>query len=323
MSIPRGHQHLTEREIEHRWPDGRLDDRHWEDCTFCAGVELARLCHDRNIPPIHLEAEALRAASGEPPAGGSNTYNLADGFEKRYGWTTGWQRVSGSADLLAALTPGHAAAIAGTFKNFPAAHRLRRWQWGFNTGHCVLLVRLPDGSLWWCDPLAPTGDYQGEPVTATEVRTFVDSFAGANLVATTLEAQNLQAPITTVGPKLIDIPAGAEMLELDGKTVIKTIKGPTGTGYKDVYSPYGVGTGIPLYELRAWVVTIDGKKRMALIRGAVNRRPFATDPALAKQVTLLTDQLKAARAALTASNKAGWNDARIAAVSAVTAVPKK
>jgi hypothetical protein len=309
MPAPAGHVHVSEREGAHVQPDGQWDNASWEDCLWVGGVEQARLCHDRKIEALHLEAELLRDASGEPPTGGSNTFNLEAGFTERYGWregpgSAGYQRVSGFVALRAALTPGRCANVAGSFRLFPAGHRLRRWDPSYVLGHNVLLICLLDGTLWWCDGLAPsTGSYSGEPVTWEEVKTYVAGWDGQHIVATLLEAQMDQAPISTTAPVLMDVPGGgkAQLLELDAKTVIKTLQNE----YKDQVSPYGVGRGRPLYELRAWIVTISGVQRLALVRGAVNRRPISTSiPTPAPTTGITQQQLDAAKAAGITEGKA-------------------
>ncbi|HXG40207.1 MAG TPA: hypothetical protein VNJ28_04620, partial [Candidatus Limnocylindrales bacterium] len=100
------HVHVSERETAHRWPDGRLDDRAWEDCRFDAGVELLRAAgHD--VPPTHAEAEAIRADSGLPPTGGSRPDDLARGVRRRYGVDLpAW--IGGGPEVVAALRPGTA-----------------------------------------------------------------------------------------------------------------------------------------------------------------------------------------------------------------------
>lgn len=180
MTLPASHVHVSEREGAHRWPDGRWDDSRWEDCAWAVAIEWLRLTYDPTIPATHPEAELLRAASGEPPTGGSNTGDVIRGIRNRYKLTVG-PALSDSTMLAQLKTPGTAVIAGGKLGNFPAGHRLRRWDPPFTGGHSVLLVRLDDGTLWWCDPLAPTGTYKGEKVTEAEAKTFITGFAGSHL----------------------------------------------------------------------------------------------------------------------------------------------
>lgn len=194
MTLPAGlagHVHVSERESAHHWPDGRFDDAAWEDCQVCAGVMQARLAHDLDIPPLHREAEALRADEGEDPHGGTGTDDLIRGFRVRYGFTAG-QKVAGSSGLITALKPNMVAIVQGWMGAFGSDHRLRRWQRSFYQAHGTMVARFGPGidDLWWDDPLAPTGGYQGEKITRDELRRFVDA------LATHFTPLALVAPIT-------------------------------------------------------------------------------------------------------------------------------
>ncbi len=174
------HDHVTEREVAHRWPDGQWDNGSWEDCTFTAGVELARLCKNKNIPSTHTEVEHLRDDAGEDPTGGTNQDDLWRGLLRRYKWVAPTP-IRGFSALWSALKPGYAASCSGVMGIFPYGHRLRRWQPSFNGLHDVLIVRV-DGTdrVWWCDPLAPEGKgYQGEWVTKAELKRYVDAITAA------------------------------------------------------------------------------------------------------------------------------------------------
>jgi hypothetical protein len=177
------HVHVSEREVEHRWPDGRLDDARWEDCLWASAVEWVRAT-GRPVPPTHAEAEALRAASGQGPAGGSTFADLARGLQARYGLVMpsvryGWQAVT------SAFVPGRASIVTGSMGAFPAGHRLRRWDPGFAGAHAVFVESLPTGEAVWCDPLAPAvvdgRRWTGELVGRAEVETFM-KMAGAGAV---------------------------------------------------------------------------------------------------------------------------------------------
>lgn len=176
------HRHVSERETAHRWPTGEADNAAWEDCGPCSAIELARLCHDAAIPATLAEAEALRHDAGLAPTGGMNAEDLARGLARRYGWHIGVTR--GFDDLWAALQPGYAAAIGGGMGVFPAGSRWRRWDPPFAGGHNVLVARVDaQPRVWWCDPLAPAGTYQGEWMALADLRTFVNAIAAGHLVA--------------------------------------------------------------------------------------------------------------------------------------------
>lgn len=208
--VAAGHLHVTEREAKHRLPDGSWDDASWEDCTFVAGLELARICHDVSLPATHAEAEALRSESGRGPLGGTSTADLRRALEARYGWT-GWREVAGADPLWSSMAPGTAAAAQGRLTAFPAGHRLRRWDPTFAGGHDVLIVRLDDRPrVWWCDPLAPqNGSYEGEWVSHAELDAYVSAFAGSALVApiTREDTVSIYLPAPGSRPGVFVIPA--------------------------------------------------------------------------------------------------------------------
>lgn len=166
-----GHVHISERE-----PDGS-----WEDCTFDSGLEWYRLTYDARKPATHAEAEALRHASGQPPTGGSNIGDLRRGIAKRYGVFV-VASISGFSNLKAALKPGYAAVVQGSMKAFGPTHPLSKWQAHFDGGHAVLVANV-DGTLLWCDPLAPNGASVPVPITWAELEDYVRAFSGRHLVA--------------------------------------------------------------------------------------------------------------------------------------------
>lgn len=171
-NVPSVHDHISERE----------SDGTWEDCTWDAGLEYYRLAHDKSRPATHTEAQALRAASGEPPTGGSNVGDFRRGVKARYGVSLPLP-ISGWTALRAALKPNTVALVQGQMDVFGPTHRLSRWQRGFDGGHAVCVLVLADGTLWWCDPLATDTGYRGERVTAAELKAFVTSFTGQHLVS--------------------------------------------------------------------------------------------------------------------------------------------
>lgn len=167
------HIHISERE-----PDGT-----WEDCTWDSGLEWYRLTYDPSKPATHAEAQKLRAASGEPPTGGSNIGDLKRGIKARYGKSTP-TAISGFSALWTALTPGKAAVCQGSMKAFGPDHRLSKWDRNFDGGHAVLIARIDtQDRVWWCDPEAPDNvGYEGTWVTKAELKAYVTAFGGQHLV---------------------------------------------------------------------------------------------------------------------------------------------
>lgn len=165
-----GHIHISEREA----------DGTWEDCTWDSGLEWYRLCYDPRKPATHAEAQALRAASGEPATGGSNLGDLALGIQRRYGKTIP-ARVS-ARTILTVLTPGKAAVVQGSMSAFGPDHRLSTYDRNFDGAHAVLVANV-GGTYWWCDPEAPTSAAVPVKVTAAELTKFVNAFAGQAVVA--------------------------------------------------------------------------------------------------------------------------------------------
>lgn len=161
MSAPWPHRHVSERER----------DGSWEDCLWASATEWLNDTWKTSAPDTLAWAEKLRAASGEPPTGGSNFGDLQRGLNKM-GIPVTVTPLKRDA-FLTALKPDYAGMVSGSMGNFASSHRLRRWQRSFAGGHMVYVARLADGSLWWCDPLAPEGTYQGEKISTTELRTFM------------------------------------------------------------------------------------------------------------------------------------------------------
>ncbi len=208
------HIHVSEREGPHEWPDGRPDDAAWEDCLWSAAVEWARAI-GRSPPATHVEAEALRAASGEPPTGGSNLGDLRRGLDARYRWRMP-PPITWPAAVVVALQPGTAGVVLGSLGVFPAGHRLRRWQPDFRDGHAVYIERDRQGRWWWCDPLAPAGAGVPDEVTEAEVR----AFATAAVVGPVAYREEVEMfPVVTrqpfPAPVRFTIPAGTTLRGYD------------------------------------------------------------------------------------------------------------
>lgn len=268
MRLPGVHRHVSERESAHVWPDGRKDDSRWEDCTMVAALMLARLCGYPEIPATHAEAEAIRAASGKGPLGGSSSQDALRGLAARR-HVTGLRIVSNANfdALWAALAPGMAAAAQGSMGAFPTGHPLRRFDPPFASFHDVLVIRLDaTDRVWWDDPLAPNGTYRGQWVSKADFKRYVQKFSAGSTLVGKVDTGMAVAAITSVTPALIDIANGSKYLALDGKTVLKV-----GTAaHPNQYSPFAVG------NLRAWYVVLSGVRQVALVAPAAVR-PVSDD----------------------------------------------
>ena len=137
------HNHVSEREIAHYWPDGQYDNSTWEDCLWCSVVELLNDTYNPSIPDTLAYAERLRDASGEPPTGGSNAWQAQTAIYKMHGVLI--PVVTGFAALWDRLDVGYASAIAGSMGAFPYGHTLRRHLPGFAGGHSVYVARVKNG----------------------------------------------------------------------------------------------------------------------------------------------------------------------------------
>lgn len=172
---PVTHVHISERE-----PDGTF-----EDCTWDSGLEFFRDAFDPSKPATHVEAQKLRAASGEPPTGGSNLGDLRRGIKARYGATI--PAAIPARNVLIALKPGYCAVVQGSMSAFGPTHPLSKWDRSFDGGHAVYLARTPAGALLWCDPEAPTGADVPIVISSADVQKFVNAFPGEAIVAPALQ----------------------------------------------------------------------------------------------------------------------------------------
>lgn len=177
MAAPWMHNHVSEREVAHTWPDGQKDDSHWEDCLWCSVVEWLNDTW-KDVPDTLAYAEKLRDASGEPPTGGSNYTDVQRAFNK-FGIPITVAPLSFAA-FWTALKPGTAAVASGENGNLPAGHRLRRFDTDFTGGHAVYVARMDTTDrVWWCDPLAPDTGYSGEWVTKATLKQWMGTRTGA------------------------------------------------------------------------------------------------------------------------------------------------
>lgn len=186
------HDHVSEREPRNQ-PEDPHDPAGWEDCTWTSGLELARAV-GQPVPATLAEAEALREASGEPPGGGSNIGDLRRGMLERYGWAGA---VMPYAQALA-LKVGEVAVVTGTMSELPDHYR--RWDPPFGGAHAAAIFQLDaEDRVWWCDPLAPEGDYEGEWMARAILRLFLGN--GPTMVAR-MNSRRVQPAqvVVTAGP---------------------------------------------------------------------------------------------------------------------------
>lgn len=254
MAQPAGHVHVSEREVAHTWPDGQKDDARWEDCAWCSSVMFARWCRNPRIPATHAEAELLRDAAGEPPLGGSNVDDLLRGLKARYGWTPP-VRVN-TAGLWQKLTPGSGVVVSGKMGAFPAGHNLRRWDPGFTGGHSIFAIRVDtQDRVWWDDPLAPKGTYQGQWVSKADLIRFATALGSTHLVAPKYSQEEVVKAITSEAPVTMDIANGAIVYKLDGVTKLATMSAAS----KGRLSPFACGTQRGAY------FTVGGVRQLGLV----------------------------------------------------------
>lgn len=201
---PLTHKHISEREA----------DGSWEDCTWDGGLEFYRDAIDPSVPATHTEAQALRAASGEPPTGGSNLGDFRKGVAARYHRTL--PPAISNKSILTALKPGYVGTVQGSMSAFGPLNVLSKWDRNFDGGHATWVARTPGGVLLWCDPEAPTTADVPVIISEADLQKFVDAFNGEAIVAPALQWPGIPAGVSTVYPIL-----AAPAVKLGSTAVIK------------------------------------------------------------------------------------------------------
>lgn len=160
------------------------------ECTWATGLELARAAlwgTAKEPPATTSEREALRVAGGGSDTAGANYGQLAHGCQQRYGW---------SPAVSSVLPPppgvGWFYGVQGLYSALPDHYR--RWDGNFTGGHSSVVYNL-DGTLMWCDPLAPWNTtsaggvktpWQGEPITWGVVTAYFKALPGARVASARL-----------------------------------------------------------------------------------------------------------------------------------------
>ena len=251
MDAPGDHIHVSEREVAHVWPDGQKDDRRWEDCVFCSAIEWVRAIGHPEVPATHAEAEALRRDAGVGPLGAASIDQLRTGLTARYSLNV--HSVGGWDALSAALAPGSAALVTGSMG--PLDTHWRRWDPEFDGNHATCVFRLDDSpTVWWCDPLAPAGEWRGEPMPLDVLEDFVKGLDAGHLVGQLEDAPMIA--ITDATPALCDLPEGAQIFDLGGRPLTHVVQATTQTSH------YAAG------DFRVVVVTSHDLRQLALIASA-------------------------------------------------------
>lgn len=251
------HHHITERESAHQSPCG-FDDSRWEDCTFVSGLEWWRATGHPEVEATHSEAERLRCAAGEPPTGGTSIPDLQRGIANRYGGDTPAPRFAKGLRLKL----GEVAVVQGLYGALPAHYR--RWDTGFtgpNSKHAVIVFYDSLTTVWWCDPLAPEGEYQGERMTYADLDKFTGGFPNAAAMVGIIVGDIMQPlPITDKNAVTADVLTGAQLYLPDLTPKIKV------SNVHDAFSPFG--TRLNNVNYRAMYISTGGVVQLLLARVA-------------------------------------------------------
>jgi hypothetical protein len=216
------HIHVSEQETQHLWPDGRLDDAAWEDCLWSSAIEWLRAT-GLNIPATHQEAEALRAASGQGPTGGSRWTDLLKGCLNRYNHLLPPVTV-GADQIRAAMGVGSCAIVNGPYSAAPRKLQQRDSFW-----HSVYVERRGEDAWFWCDPIGG-GSYAGVMLTWAELA----PFAREALVGRIAQKEDDMSVVdykeelwaVTKGTPFYDAPGGNQIGTFSADAQIRTVGAP-------------------------------------------------------------------------------------------------
>jgi hypothetical protein len=200
-----------------------------------------RLAYRPDLPATLPFAEQLRSRV-MGPAGGTTPAELI-AAAKTVGQTgpgsagIALAGIAGATNIWNALKPGTVGLINGSMGAFPAGHTLRRFDPSFAGGHSVMVARVDAlDHVWWDNPEAPSGTYQGEWVAKADLLKFISAFGSVSFVhalkpvpvpapvpAPVPVPQPVPAPIPTPAPVPVD-PHIAELASRDATISALTAK---------------------------------------------------------------------------------------------------
>lgn len=135
----------------------------WTDCTYASYLMIEIFGGKWQFPKLAYtvaEREAFERSDTRPDETGANLDNTDDAARNRYGAKFVLPKLTMSlADALNKV--GYGLVVQGT--NSKLTPFLRRWDPGFDGGHCVAVVPVGGGKSRWLDPLAPS-KYEGDVV---------------------------------------------------------------------------------------------------------------------------------------------------------------
>lgn len=176
----------------------------WTECTFVSGVMAVRAWGIK-VPAQLDEAKALHRASGDQVGTGSNIDDLIAGIRHRYDSGKGVKRANSAfhKNIWRNMPVGVSGVYQGSMGVFPDGHHLRRWDAGFRGFHAIFAIRLDNEErVWWVDPLAPKGDYNGEWVPLRNFQKFVEGLSGGYaLMRQSMVKQPAPAPTLPPDPE--------------------------------------------------------------------------------------------------------------------------
>lgn len=278
-----GHVHISEREA----------DGTWEDCTFDSGLEFYRDAIDPTRPATHAEAQLIRKASGIPMTGGATIGDFRRGVKARYGKDI--PAAISARLILSALKPGYVAIVQGSMAPFGSTHELSKWDRNFDGAHSVWMGRHPDGTLLWCDPLAPTTAAVPVVISTTNVTKFVNGLVGGNaVVAPALRWPQKEIAMPALTSYLpgytITIKSGSNIRKdpSDNQTPIRTLT------KAETWAIIGTVAGEPLAGVSVWYVRWNAGRYEYVNKNGVTAGPTA--PAVDDGYTKATQDAAVAKA---------------------------
>jgi hypothetical protein len=153
------------------------------DCTYSSGlmglVFAGKTDYEHGIY-TSAERDALERSDTQPDHTGASLDDVCYAIKSRYGLTVTKSAPAALPGLL--KRTGIALAVQGINGNVSPTSHVRRWQPAYTGGHCVCVIPLGDGNVWWLDPLAPN-KWTGEQMLASTVIAWAEG-SGASVVFT-------------------------------------------------------------------------------------------------------------------------------------------